>query len=266
MSDVDVTAGRHYTFHIPRWQGLIYRLLGLLPAIIRHESALLSSMIERSAIPLGRDFYRLPTLVVARSLIGCILRCETAEGVTRGRIVETEAYLCDDPACHAYRGETARNRTMFGPPGHAYVYMAYGLHFCFNAVTAPEGIAEAVLVRAVEPLEGLELMLRRRGITTPPDELPERQRLRVASGPGNLTQAFGLTRAQDGLDLTAGPLTVLPCPADDPEPAVVATTRVGLTQGADSPWRFLLAGSRAVSKPARVSGVQVPAQRADRMS
>lgn len=207
-------------------------------------------MIERPAAPEERAFYELPTLAVARSLVGCILHHETADGVTSGRIVETEAYLRDDPACHAYRGETPRNRTMFGPPGHAYVYLAYGLHLCFNAVTAPEGVAEAVLIRAVEPREGLELMLRRRGVTAPPDALTERQRLRVASGPGNLTRAFALTRAHDGLDLTHGPLTIRPRPAEDPEPAITATTRIGLTQAADRPWRFLLAGSRAVSRRA----------------
>lgn len=202
-------------------------------------------------LPLDRAFYERPTLAVARSLVGCILRCETTEGVTSGRIVETEAYLWNDPACHAYRGKTPRNRAMFGPPGHAYVYIAYGLHYCFNVVTAPESVAEAVLIRAVEPREGLALMLRRRGVLIPPNALTDRQRRRVASGPGNLTRAFGLTHAHDGLDLTAGPVTVHPRPATDPEPALIATTRIGLTQGAEQPWRFLLAGSGAVSRAAK---------------
>jgi DNA-3-methyladenine glycosylase len=209
-----------------------------------HETLLLSTMPLQ---PEDRAFYLLPTLEVAQQLIGCILRHETAEGVTSGRIVETEAYRQDDPASHAYRGETPRNRAMFGPPGHAYIYLSYGVHYCFNVVTAPEGIAEAVLIRALEPLEGLELMLRRRRITTPPEELPERRRLRVASGPGNLTVALGLSKMQDGQDLTTGPLTIRSRPAGEPEPVILTTPRIGITQGADQPWRFLLPGSRSVS-------------------
>ena len=204
-------------------------------------------MIEIAELPHNRAFYLLPTLTVARSLIGCVLRHETAEGVVSGRIVETEAYSRDDPASHAYRGETARNRTMFGPPGHAYVYLSYGIHSCFNVVTAPVGVAEAVLIRAIEPLEGLELMLRRRGISGPLAEVPARQRRRVASGPGNLSAALGLARTQDGSDLTCSPLAILPRPAGEPEPLVLITPRIGISQGVDLPWRFLLAGSDSVS-------------------
>ncbi len=199
--------------------------------------------------PDERAFYLLPTLEVAQRLIGCILSHETEEGVTSGRIVEMEAYLQGDPASHAYRGETPRNRSMFGPPGHAYVYLSYGVHYCFNVVTAPEGIAEAVLIRAIEPLEGMELMLRRRGISAPLEAVPERQRLRAASGPGNLTAALGLSKAQDGQDLTTGPLTIRSRPAGDLDAAILATPRIGITQGAEHPWRLLLPGSRSVSGP-----------------
>jgi DNA-3-methyladenine glycosylase len=207
-------------------------------------------MIQTVLRPENRSFYLQPTLEVAQALIGCLLCCETPEGVASGRIVETEAYLHDDPACHAYRGQTPRNETMFGPPGHAYIYLSYGVHFCFNAVTAPEGVAEAVLIRALEPLEGVSGMLRRRGVAAPSDEVSEQQQRRVASGPGNLTRALGLTRAQNGLDLTRGPLTIRARPTEDPQPSIVATPRIGLTQGADRPWRFLLVGSRSVSRPA----------------
>jgi DNA-3-methyladenine glycosylase len=200
--------------------------------------------------PEDRAFYLLPTLEVAQQLIGCLLRHETEAGVASGRIVETEAYCQRDPASHAYRGQTSRNRSMFGPPGHAYIYLSYGVHYCFNVVTAPEGVAEAVLIRALEPVEGLELMLRRRGIAAPPDEVPERLRLRVASGPGNLTVALGLSNVQDGQDLTTGPLTLRSRPAGEPEPVIVATPRIGISQAVDHPWRFLLSGSRAVSGPA----------------
>jgi DNA-3-methyladenine glycosylase len=204
-------------------------------------------MIETPEVTQNSAFYLQPTLTVAHALIGCLLRHETAGGITSGRIVETEAYCRDDPASHAYRGETPRNRTMFGPPGHAYVYLSYGIHYCFNVVTAPEGIAEAVLIRALEPVEGLDLMLRRRGICLPPEEVPERRRRRIASGPGNLTAALGLSRAQDGQDLTSGSLTVLPRPDGAPKHLVLITRRIGISQGVDFPGRFLLAGSDAVS-------------------
>lgn len=208
-------------------------------------------------VALNRAVYLLPTLAVAQRLIGCVLRHETEEGVASGRIVETEAYRQDDPASHAYRGETPRNRAMFGPPGHAYIYLSYGVHYCFNAVTSPEGIAEAVLIRALEPLEGLELMLRRRGITAPPEEVPERVRLRLASGPGNLTAALGLSKRQDGRDLTMGLLTICSRPSGEPEPVIAATARIGISHGADHPWRFLLAGSRSVSRPGSAKSQRV---------
>jgi DNA-3-methyladenine glycosylase len=193
--------------------------------------------------PLPHEFYLQETLVVARALLGATLCHRTAEGVTAGRIVETEAYLRDDPACHAYRGRTARNAAMFGPPGHAYVYRIYGMHVCFNAVTGPEGIAEAVLVRALEPLAGIELMRARRGF--PPDA-PSRLDRELARGPGRLAQALAIGPDRNGADLAGSDLVLLA--PTGPPPNVVTATRVGLTRGADRPWRFLVAGSPWVSR------------------
>jgi DNA-3-methyladenine glycosylase len=204
-------------------------------------------MTETLEKPESRSFYLLPTLTVARALIGCVLRHDTAEGMTSGRIVETEAYCRDDPASHAYRGETPRNRTMFGPPGHAYIYLSYGIHYCFNVVTAPAGVAEAVLLRAMEPLEGTELMLRRRGFTTSAKPVTPRMRRLVASGPGNLSAAMGLSREQNGWSLLSGRLAILPRPADAPESLVLITPRIGISRGVALPWRFFLSESDAIS-------------------
>jgi DNA-3-methyladenine glycosylase len=192
---------------------------------------------------LPREFYLQETLVVARALLGATLWHRTAEGVTAGRIVETEAYLHDDPASHAYGGPTARNAAMFGPPGHAYVYRIYGVHFCFNAVTAPEGVAEAVLVRALEPLAGIELMRARRGF--PPDA-PLRLDCELARGPGRLAQALAIGPDRNGADLARSDLLLLA--PTGPPPDVVVTTRVGLTRAADRLWRFVVAGSPWVSR------------------
>ncbi|MDO8683310.1 MAG: DNA-3-methyladenine glycosylase [Armatimonadota bacterium] len=177
-------------------------------------------------IPLPRDFYLQDTIVVARKLLGKILIHNTPEGVISGRIVETEAYLRGDPACHANRGMTERNKVMFGPPGHAYVYFTYGMHFCMNAVTQPEGIAEAVLLRALEPLEGVELMRRNRKMN---------ERKDLCGGPGKLTQALGVGRVHNGVDLTDSCLIV----ADSEEITdIVETTRIGIREFTDKPWRF----------------------------
>lgn len=163
---------------------------------------------------------------------------DTPEGRASGCIVETEAYLHDDAAAHSFHGPTARNAVMFGAAGHAYVYFIYGIHYCVNVVTQPPGTGEAVLIRALEPLEGLELMARRRGT-------PDLRKL--CSGPGKLTQALGIGAAQNGLPLDRGPLRIL---AGDtlPESGTVTTTRVGITRAAHLPLRFYLSDNRFVSR------------------
>jgi DNA-3-methyladenine glycosylase len=192
--------------------------------------------------PLPRWFYDRDVVQVARELLGQLLLRVTAEGVTTGRIVEVEAYLAHgDSANHAYRGRTRRNAAMFGPPGHAYVYPIHS-RFCLNAVTGPEGIPSAVLIRAVVPLVGLEHMQHRRRTT----DLHN-----LARGPARLCEAFAIDRNFDGWDLTRGEVlwlaaseTPLPGAAEE----VIATPRVGVTSAQDLLLRFAIAGSRFVSR------------------
>jgi DNA-3-methyladenine glycosylase len=183
---------------------------------------------------LGRGFFARSVHEVAPELVGCTLLVDAVGG----RIVEVEAYDADDPASHGFNGRTARNRAMFGPPGHAYVYRAYGIHWCLNFVCGPEGHPEAVLVRALEPRAGLEAMRRRRGL--------EAERL-VCAGPGRLSQALGITGDQDGLALDRPPFELR---APDEALEVVRTTRVGITRAAELPWRYALAGSPFLSRRA----------------
>jgi DNA-3-methyladenine glycosylase len=172
---------------------------------------------------------------VAPDLIGTTL---LVDGVG-GRIVEVEAYDQEDPASHAFRGETPRNMAMFGPPGHAYVYRSYGIHWCLNLVCDGPGRAEAVLVRALEPTLGLDAMRARRGM--------EAERM-LCSGPGKLCQALGVTREYDGLPLDEPPFELL---ARDGRPEIATGPRIGITQAAELSWRYGLAGSPYLSRPLR---------------
>jgi DNA-3-methyladenine glycosylase len=186
---------------------------------------------------LEQPFYNRNTVNVARELLGFILAHRSPEGLTAGLIVETEAYVQGDPACHASRGMTPRNRPMFGPPGHAYVYFIYGMYFCFNVVTGPPGVGEAVLVRALEPLAGIELMRQRRGRTRLTD---------LCSGPAKLVQAMGIGRRHNDLDLT-GKMLFIAGPGQAPG-EITTTTRIGIKEGRELPLRFYVAGSPYISK------------------
>ncbi|HXG49319.1 MAG TPA: DNA-3-methyladenine glycosylase [Methylomirabilota bacterium] len=198
--------------------------------------------------PLPRSFYQPSAAEVAPALLGHWLIRRTAEGCCGGIIVETEAYLVEDPASHGFGGLTARNRAMFGPPGHAYVYLIYGLHYCVNAVCQPAGRAEAVLIRALAPIFGTALMRSRRG-PAPAN--------RLTSGPARICQALAIDRELDGVDVCApdSPLLI----AQNPErQAVVAkqgpvqvTPRIGISKAADRPLRFVLAGSPHLSRAIR---------------
>ncbi len=187
---------------------------------------------------LGRDFFARSVHEVAPELVGTTLLVDGVGGL----IVEVEAYDQEDPASHGYRGPTRRNRAMFGPPGHAYVYRSYGLHWCLNLVCGREGVAEAVLVRALQPTHGLEVMRRRRGVND--------ARL-LCSGPGRLCQALAVTKAHDGLPLDRPPFALL---ARRGEVEVVQAPRVGISRARERPWRYLLAGSPFLSRPVGRSG------------
>lgn len=185
--------------------------------------------------PSDPAFYARPVLEVAPELVGCVVRHDG----TAGRIVETEAYHQSEPACHAYAGLTPRARVLFGEPGRAYVYRSYGIHALLNAVTEGEGVGAAVLIRALEPLEGLELMRTRRGLEHPWE---------LCSGPGKLTQALGIGLELNGTGL-GGRIQIDPRPAELPSPEVVSGTRIGITRAVELPWRFCDAASRCVSRP-----------------
>ncbi len=182
---------------------------------------------------LSRTFFSRSVLEVAPDLIGAVL---LVDGVG-GRLVEVEAYHHTDPAAHSFRGPTARNAVMFGPPGYAYVYRSYGLHWCLNFVCEPKGSASAVLIRALEPTHGLAVMRRRRGMSD--DRL-------LCAGPGRVCEALGITSAQNGAALNAPPFELFACTGDA---EVIAGPRIGITKAAETPWRYGLKGSRFLSKP-----------------
>jgi DNA-3-methyladenine glycosylase len=207
-----------------------------MPMLIRKRKATSRPHPDVSVPP---SFYDRPTEDVARDLLGAVLEHRSPEGVVRGRIVETEAYLGPhDPACHAAAGLTARTRTLHGPPGTAYVYFIYGMHWCFNAVTREQGHGSAVLVRALEPLSGLDLMRRRRGVD---------RDVELTSGPARLCDAFAITRAQDGASLQRGALRILQG-RDVPDEDVVVGPRIGIRKAAEWPLRFYIRGNRFASR------------------
>jgi DNA-3-methyladenine glycosylase len=186
-----------------------------------------------------QDFFNRNVHEVAPDLIGVTL---LVDGIG-GRIVEVEAYDQEDPASHGYRGRSARTESMFGPPGHAYVYRSYGIHWCLNLVCGPEGVAEAALVRALEPTHGIDVQQARRGVETV---------RALCSGPGKLCQALAITRDHDGLPLDSPPF-LLEQRVTVPE--IVTGPRIGITKATELSWRYTEAGSRFVSRPVRAASV-----------
>jgi DNA-3-methyladenine glycosylase len=196
--------------------------------------------VTRSTQRLPRSFFTRPSPEVGPDLLGRILVRRLGGGTRLTvRIVEAEAYQEDDPASHSYRGRTSRTEVMFGPPGHAYVYFTYGMHHCINVVTGSTGEGSAVLLRAAEPLEGLEEMARRRGTNDP---------RALCSGPGRLCQALGIDRAENGVDLVRGRELWLLEGTAAPPSSISVGSRVGITSGIERPWRFSLRGDRFVSR------------------
>lgn len=204
------------------------------------ENAAPKARRSRVAPPLDRSFYDRPTELVARELLGAVLECRTSDGVAAGRIVETEAYLGEhDLACHAAAGKTTRTAPLYGAPGIAYVYFIYGMYWCFNAVTRAEHEPSAVLVRAVEPVQGIELMRSRR---------PKVKRdVDLANGPGKLCLALAITRDHNWHALQRPPLVIR---GGDrvPDRDVIVTPRVGITQWADAKLRYIIKDNPYVSK------------------
>ncbi|GGA42588.1 DNA-3-methyladenine glycosylase [Dyella nitratireducens] len=187
---------------------------------------------------LPRSFYNRDPLIVAPELLNKVLRCHDGRA---GRIVEVEAYRgADDPAAHSYRGKTPRTEVMFGRPGHMYVYFTYGMHWCANTVCGPQGAGNAVLIRALQPIAGLDLMYAARPLA--------RNDRQLCNGPACLTQAMSISKLQNGLDLVLGDTCTLVDDGVPPPEQPVRTTRIGLTKAADYPWRWYVDESAYVSK------------------
>ena len=190
---------------------------------------------------LPRSFYTRKTSTVAKNLLGKILVRRIGRNILTGKIVETEAYLFNDTASHSFRGMTERNKVMFGKGGFLYVYFTYGMHYCANVVTFKEGIGEAVLIRAVEPKNGMKVMLKNRGL------INERNHLKTTNGPAKLAQAFGLTKKQSGTDLT-GSFIFITNGDTVPRSKIVTTTRIGISTAKEKKLRYYIKDNAWVSK------------------
>jgi DNA-3-methyladenine glycosylase len=200
-------------------------------------------------VALPPSFYDGPVVEVAQALIGCVVEHDASAGV----IVETEAYHHSEPACHAHAGLTARTRVLFGPPGQAYVYRSYGIHALLNAVCEGRETGAAVLIRALEPIEGIAMMHARRGVAREVD---------LCNGPGKLTEALGIDLELNDTPLYEGPILIHGREDGWKDPAVLAGPRIGITKAVDLPWRFMAAGNRNVSRPWPASHVSAPPRRA----
>jgi DNA-3-methyladenine glycosylase len=194
----------------------------------------------KSLSHLARSFYARPSEIVAKELLGTILHRKLGGEWLSGRIVETEAYASHDPASHSYRGKTPRNAVMFGEPGHAYVYFTYGMHFCFNVTCREEGVAEAVLIRGIEPLDGIEVMRKRRKLA--------KRNVDLANGPGKIGEAFGLGRTENGIDLVTSQDLFLSHGELPQDAQIGISSRVGISVGTEYLWRFFVQGNAFVSK------------------
>ena len=192
--------------------------------------------MSRAPDPREHAFYARSVHDVARELVGCVVR----HGAAAGRIVEVESYHQQEPACHAFIGPRPRTEVLFGPPGRAYVYRSYGIHALLNTVAEEEGVGAAVLIRALEPVDGVELMRERRGV----ERFEE-----LCAGPGKLTQALGVGLGLNGADLAHGPVEIGPLEPGDRQPEIVLGERIGITKAVDLPWRFCDATSACVSRP-----------------